>query len=95
LLSLETVFEMPKQETRNKKQETRNKKQETRNKKQETRKSQRELRPAKRWTVDVAQFARNCHCKTLLSLLLYVVLHCPHVRLTCFHLSLHAEQRSR
>jgi hypothetical protein len=37
--------------------------------------------------VDVLQFARNCHHKTLLSLVLYVDLHCPHARPTFYHLS--------
>jgi hypothetical protein len=45
--------------------------------KQETRKSQTELSPATRVdVVDVMQFARNCHCITLLSLLLYVMWSC-------------------
>jgi hypothetical protein len=50
--------------------------------KQETRKSQRERNPASKVdvvnAVNVAQFARNCHCKTLLSLLLYAALHYSH-----------------
>jgi hypothetical protein len=46
--------------------------------------------------MDMVQFAKICRCKTLLSLLLYLVLHYPHARPTSFHLSpLHAEQRSR
>jgi hypothetical protein len=39
---------------------------------------------------NVAQFARNCHYKTLLSLLLYVALHCPPTRAISFHLFLHS-----
>jgi hypothetical protein len=35
--------------------------------------------------VDVRQFARNCHRKMLLSLLLYVAFHCPHAYPTSFH----------
>jgi hypothetical protein len=62
--------------------------------KEETRKCQRDLSPA--GTVNVVQFAIHCHRKTLLSLLLYVALHCPHARASSFHLSpLHPEQRSR
>jgi hypothetical protein len=75
LLSLEVIFEMPKQETK---------------------KSQRELSPTSKMDLvdvaDVVQFARNCHHKTLSSLLLYVALHCLHARPTSLHLSLHAEQ---
>jgi hypothetical protein len=37
--------------------------------------------------VDVVQLARNCHRKTLLSLLPYVALHFPHARRTFFHRS--------
>jgi hypothetical protein len=67
--------------------------------KQETSNNQRELSPASTVEVvdmvDVAQFARNFHRKTLLSLLLHVALHCPDARQTYFYLSLHVEQRSR
>jgi hypothetical protein len=38
----------------------------------------------------VMHFARNCHHKTLLSLLLCMALHCPHARPTSFHFSLHS-----
>jgi hypothetical protein len=65
--------------------------------KQGTRKSQRELSPGSTIeVVDLVQFARNCHRNTLLSLLLYLAVHCPHVRPTSFHFSpFHAKQRSR
>jgi hypothetical protein len=59
--------------------------------KQETRKSQRELSPASKVDVaDMVQFARNCHRKTFVSLLLYVTLHCPHARPISFHISLYS-----
>jgi hypothetical protein len=57
-LSLEAVFEMPKQETR---------------------KNQRELNAVS--SVDMVSFARNCHRKTLLSLLLDMALPC----IVCLH----------
>jgi hypothetical protein len=53
--------------------------------KHETRKGQRELSPVSK--VDVMQFAKNCHRKTLLSLLPYMALHCSHARPTSFHFS--------
>jgi hypothetical protein len=62
------------------------------NKKQ---KSQRERSPASAVDVHVVQFARNCYRKILLCLLLYLALHYPHARITSFHFSLHAKQRSR
>jgi hypothetical protein len=58
LLSLDVVFDMPKQETTQ---------------------SQKELGTASMVNlVDVVQFGKNRDCKTLLSVLLYVTLHCPH-----------------
>jgi hypothetical protein len=59
---------------------------------QNTRKSHTKLSPAS--TVDVVQFARTCHRKPFLSLLLHVALHCLHTRPTSFHFSLHAERQN-
>jgi hypothetical protein len=47
--------------------------------KQETSQSQGQLSPAsKEDPMDLVQFAKNSHHKTLLLLLLYVAFHCPH-----------------
>jgi hypothetical protein len=48
-------------------------------------KSLRERSPASK--VDVVQFARNCHCEMLLSLLIDMAFHCSHAWLTSFRLS--------
>jgi hypothetical protein len=87
---------MSKQEARNKKQKTKNKKQETRNTKQETRnKKQSEGFQSNEYSgcggSGRAAIHKNCHCSTLLSLLLYVTLHCLHAQPTSFHSSLHVE----